>query len=119
MPDLQNNFPQRLLVLRKTKGYTQAQLGEMIGVGDAAIGHFERGRQQPSFQSLCLLAQALDVSLDHLVGLDHRSSPFISAWAAELLPDLEALDAHGREAVKALVKGLGAAKPLSNKGEPS
>ena len=71
------------------------------------IGHYETGQAVPSFDMLVKLAEALDVSIDYLMGRDDRPPPpKPSPWLANLLPELEALDKSGREAVKALVKGL-------------
>ena len=106
MPVYETIFPERLRAIRKARGLTQMQVGKLIGLGEAVIGHFEKGRQQPSFRSLCLLAEALDVSLDHLVGNERPSDNSIPAWIDAMLADLCALDSTGRDAVKALVKGL-------------
>ena len=105
MPDHEKIFSQRLLAARKAKGLTQAQLGEMIGVSEAAIGHFERARQQPSFNTLCSLGNALEVSIDYLVGSEQPSGPSIIPfpdWLAEFEPDLRDLDQDERKFMRRL-----------------
>jgi transcriptional regulator with XRE-family HTH domain len=65
----------------------------------------EKGEAAPSAHTLFNLAEALGVSVDYLIGRGEKAfEP--SSWLANLAPDLEALDSHGREAVNALVKGL-------------
>jgi transcriptional regulator with XRE-family HTH domain len=54
--------------LREMRGLTQAGLGMRAGLGAAAISHFETGQRAPSLESLVKLADALDVSIDVLLG---------------------------------------------------
>lgn len=66
------NFAQRLMKLRKEKGYTQNQLAEKIGVSNKSISRWETGEGFPDITILVPLADALGVSVDHLLrdGLD-------------------------------------------------
>lgn len=59
----------RLKMAREAKGWTQAELGQLLNVSDATINRYERGQRRPDPNTLRRLAEALDVSLDHLVGL--------------------------------------------------
>lgn len=44
------------------------QLGEMVSVKKQSINSLETGTSKPSFDVLLKLADALEVSLDYLVG---------------------------------------------------
>jgi transcriptional regulator with XRE-family HTH domain len=69
----------------------------------------EKGDSAPSAVVLVRLAEVLGTSADHLLGLDDAPPvvrPEPSPWLAALLPELEALDKSGQEAVKALIKGF-------------
>ena len=61
-------FSQRLADARRGQ-YTQAQLGEIIGLSDQTIKKYEGGSRQPdSFEIIVDLAKALHVSTDYLLG---------------------------------------------------
>lgn len=53
---------------RIEKGYTQEELGEKIDSTGAYIGQIERGERSASMSKIVLIAQALNVSLDYLIG---------------------------------------------------
>jgi len=63
-----NMLKERLRQLRKENGLTQKELAEKIGVLNYRIYDWENGRSEPSLDDLVLLAQALDVSTDYLLG---------------------------------------------------
>jgi transcriptional regulator with XRE-family HTH domain len=50
------------------RGLTQAELGARARLAAAAVSHFETGQRGPSLESLLRLADALDVSVDVLLG---------------------------------------------------
>ena len=54
--------------LRKDKGFSREELGKMVGSSGAVIGRYERDEITPSVEIAKKLADALDVSLDYLVG---------------------------------------------------
>ena len=62
------DFGSHLKTVRKSKGFTQKQLAEAIGATEAGVQNYERGARKPTFDMLIALANALDVSLDYLVG---------------------------------------------------
>lgn len=45
-----------------------AQLGEMVGLSESAIGHFENGRRKPDFEMLLKFGEALNCSVDSILG---------------------------------------------------
>ncbi len=53
---------------RIEKGYTQEELGEKIDSTGAYIGQIERGERSASMTKIILIAEALDVGLDYLIG---------------------------------------------------
>lgn len=54
--------------LRKEKGLSRDDLGSIVGTSGAVIGRYEREEITPSVEIANKIAQALDVSLDYLVG---------------------------------------------------
>lgn len=61
-------FSQRLKQLRLEKSLTQGQLGEKVSVIKQAVSKYEKTETFPAFETLIDLAEALEVSLDYLVG---------------------------------------------------
>lgn len=49
-------------------GLTQIHLGKMLGYGSTAIANYESGRNEPSLNDLCRIADYLEVSTDYLLG---------------------------------------------------
>jgi len=56
-----------LKTIREAKGIGADELAERTGLTKMKIWNYESGRNQPDPEALCLLADALDVSLDMLV----------------------------------------------------
>ena len=53
--------------LRKSKGYTQNQLGDMVGVSFQAVSKWERGETLPDIATFAILAEVLETTIDHLL----------------------------------------------------
>ena len=53
--------------LRKSKGYTQNQLGDMVGVSFQAVSKWERGETLPDIATFAILAEVLDTTMDNLL----------------------------------------------------
>ena len=63
-----------LVVQRELRGLTQSELGRRARIAAAAISHFETGQRAPSLESLVKLADALDCSVDLLLGRTESNS---------------------------------------------
>ncbi len=61
-------FGRKLAALRKERDLTQKQLGEKLFVSDTSVSKWERGISMPNVFLLLPLAEALDVSLETLLG---------------------------------------------------
>lgn len=55
--------------IRRERGLTLKQLGEAVGVSEAYIRAYEKGRRYPKYKSLVKIAKALDVSVDVFSGI--------------------------------------------------
>jgi transcriptional regulator with XRE-family HTH domain len=55
-------------LLRKQKGLTQVELSKILGCSQAMITTYENDLKKPSVSTLARLAEALGVSIDHVVG---------------------------------------------------
>ena len=106
---------------RKTKGMTQAELAEAVGVTVESISRAERGTIQPTVATLGHIAQALGTSIDALAGATEptlgEASAARSKAPAELVRLerlLRKLDQRALKRVLGLVEMLvevGARKP--------
>ena len=65
---------ERIKKLRKEKGLTQQQLGEMLGVQKSAIAKYENGRV-PNLkkETISRLAEIFNVTPNYLLGIDEPS----------------------------------------------
>ena len=60
-------FHEKLKVLRKKKGLTQQEVADKIGINRPSYSNWEKGRREPSFENLSMLACIFDVSIDFLL----------------------------------------------------
>ena len=56
-----------IAVLRKEKGMTQEQLGAKLGVTNKTVSRWENGNYMPDVETLSLLSNELDVSINELI----------------------------------------------------
>jgi transcriptional regulator with XRE-family HTH domain len=61
-------FGKRLGEVRKIKKMSQDELAKKLDVHGAVIGRYERDEVKPSIEVAAAIADALEVSLDYLVG---------------------------------------------------
>lgn len=61
------NFNEKLIELRKSKGLTQDELGDKLGVSRQTISKWELAQSYPDFQRLVLISDYFGLSLDVLV----------------------------------------------------
>ena len=61
-------FGQKLASCRKEQRLSQAEIGKRSGVNGDIVGKYERDEMKPSIDTAKKLADALEVSLDYLVG---------------------------------------------------
>ena len=59
---------EHIMLLRKKKELSQAELGKKIGTSGDIIGRYERDIMMPSIEVIMKIADVLEVSIDYLVG---------------------------------------------------
>ena len=57
----------RIAVLRRSHGWSQAELASQLGVSSSAVGMYEQGRREPSADILVRLASLFGVTTDFLL----------------------------------------------------
>lgn len=91
-------FCKRMTALRMLRNMSQVELAQRTGMTAPAISQIESGTRLPAFNSIIKIADALDFSIDYLIGRSHKplsTGPTIERLTryAEQLPteDLELL----------------------------
>lgn len=74
--DMKIKRGQILKELRKEKGLNQIQLAKFIGVSVQAYQKYEYGTAEPTFDSVCKLADFYNVTADYLLGREAAPNPF-------------------------------------------
>lgn len=59
---------EHITTLRKRKQLSQSDFGKLVGTSGDIIGKYERDEVKPSIEVAIRIADALEVSLDYLVG---------------------------------------------------
>jgi transcriptional regulator with XRE-family HTH domain len=77
-----------ILRIRKKKDLSQAELGKLTGTSGDVIGRYERGEMMPSIEAVTKIADALEVSIDFLVG---KTNTLLDKNMMDRLQDIEQL----------------------------
>ena len=67
-------FGQRLVALRRHKGWTQTQLAERLATTREMVDYYERRAPNPSLEVIQKLAEALEVSVPELLGVEMKAA---------------------------------------------
>ena len=62
--------------IRKSKGLTQEQLAELAGITYKYLGLIERGKTNPSIDTMLGITGALNISMDKVFLTDIRKQPY-------------------------------------------
>lgn len=101
---------------RKSKGYTQRQLADILGISDKTISKWERGNGFPEVSLLLPLCEELEISVNELLTGERVSEKEYRRKAEENMLNLvkEAQESKKKIILSAAVAGLSviAAAPL-------
>ena len=76
----------RIRACRLSKGMTQEQLANEVGVVVTHISHIETGNSVPSLKTLIDIINALDCSADELLCIEiKKAKPVFDSWMTEQL----------------------------------
>lgn len=114
---IQEVFTKRLKDLRKTKGLTQGQLGNMVGLSSRMICYYENYIKEIPSSKLPKFAKALGISIDELLGLKQLKQKNNPEYAA-LWRKLRKVELLPKKDQKALLDHLDALLQRSPQSEP-
>ena len=66
-------FGAQIAALRKGRGMTQNELGNLLGISFQAVSKWERGETLPDTAILLDLARVLDTTVDHILAAGERT----------------------------------------------
>ena len=87
-------FTERLKELRLEKQFTQRELAARLGLTANCVCEWEKGRSEPSIDSLKGLAACLECTVDYLLGISDDFGNIVVSFSGE------ALNAEENEIVK-------------------
>lgn len=93
-------FGKRLSEVRKSKKMSQDELAKKLDVHGAVIGRYERDEVKPSIEMAAAIAEALEVSLDYLVG---NTDLLLEKTVVNKIVDIQKLNSEDRAHVFALL----------------
>lgn len=100
-----NPFPQRLQSLRTRRNLSQDELAKRAGLQATAVSHFETGTRKPSFDNLRRLADALETTVDYLMGRTNEPESVVTE-GDQLFRDFQNLTAEEREFARDFMASL-------------
>lgn len=102
---MSEEFKVRLKKVRELRGLNQVGLAQKTGLQPTAISHFETGARSPSFENLRLLADALNVSTDYLMGRSDVMN-LAGPQATSLFRDVEKLSSSDLEMLQIMKEAM-------------
>ena len=63
-----SSLSQKITSLREDKNLKKKDLAKILNVSAPCISQYESGKSEPSYDTLILLSQYFDVSIDYLLG---------------------------------------------------
>ena len=88
---------EQISVLRKSKGLTQNELGERLGVSFQAVSKWERGETLPDITILPDLAKVLETTVDFILCGNKKSAEYKGRISvSDMINGLKSLENTGR-----------------------
>ncbi|HUF72861.1 MAG TPA: helix-turn-helix transcriptional regulator [Gammaproteobacteria bacterium] len=101
----ENIFAKRLQERRRALDLSQEGLAKKAKLQSTAVSHFETGGRKPSFDNLRHLADALETTVDYLMGRTDSHSVALAS-GDQLYRDYEKLSARDREHAREMMASL-------------
>ncbi|MFR5858635.1 MAG: helix-turn-helix domain-containing protein [Clostridia bacterium] len=93
--------------LRQLKHLSQMKLAEILNLNHKTLSHYETGAREPDIQTLCLLADYFEVSVDTLIGHTPVSSDaLLSDDELSLIADYRMLGQADKERLQKIISAL-------------
>ena len=107
MEERKNCLAQRLRELRNDQGISQYKLADALGLSRGLLSNYEQGTREPDYNTLLLLANYYDVSLDYLLGASNVRKRFMDkqtqARDSQLVSDIFTLSDYSYTQLQAYI----------------
>ena len=90
----------RLRELRDRYKLTQQEVADRLRLSSDAYSLYELGKRQMNYQTLCLLADMYNVSIDYLLGRKDTSLVQLNVDETDIINQYRLLDQRGQDAIK-------------------
>lgn len=97
------SFGKKVFEVRKSKAISQAELAKLIGTKAPVIGRYERDEAKPSIEVATKIAQALEVSLDYLVG---NTEMELDTVAIKRIEDISKMEPEEKDTIYKVIDAL-------------
>ena len=94
-----DGIPNRLKILRKKNGLTQAEVAARLGATPALVSSYEIGERFPSLEKLILLADIYHVTTDFILGRTYNPDN-------RVMMDVTELSEEQRSIIQNLIKDM-------------
>jgi transcriptional regulator with XRE-family HTH domain len=96
----------KILALRKERGWSQQQLAKLLGTSGPIVGRYERGEMTPSVEVAKKLAETFGVTLDYLVDDTNRAANIKDKAMLQRMLEIEALDSEDKKTIVHVLDSL-------------
>ena len=100
------NIGERIIRLRKDKGWSQNELAKMLGTSGPIIGRYERNEMVPSVEVAKKLADAFETTLDYLVDETGKQAEIKDKAMLNRVVEIEHLDQEDKTTVLRVIDSL-------------
>ena len=90
----------RLRDLRDKHKLTQQEVADHLQLSCDAYSLYELGKRQMNYQTLCLLADLYNISIDYLLGRYDYNLVQLNEEETQMISQYRLLDRRGQEAIK-------------------
>ena len=70
------HYYERIRALREDKDLTQAQIAQLLHIGQKTYSDYELGKTRIPVDSLIVLARFYNVSMDYICGITKQPAPY-------------------------------------------
>jgi len=100
------NIGERIIRLRKDKGWSQNELAKMLGTSGPIIGRYERNEMVPSVEVAKNLADAFETTLDYLVDETGKQAEIKDKAMLNRVVEIEHLDQEDKKTILQVIDSL-------------
>lgn len=100
------NIGERIIRLRKDKGWSQNELAKMLGTSGPIIGRYERNEMVPSVEVAKKLADAFETTLDYLVDETGKQAEIKDKAMLNRVVEIEHLDQEDKQTILHVIDSL-------------